>query len=211
MDVGDSKKRIFLLFVLSTFLMISLSGCVTLKCSYVPNDFLVNGWYENTSLRNTGLHLLGLEKWCNIIYEIKGKYPASLIVTSLKAIFLEDENELYDIVKDMIKINFNDGILINESSKLSGERNNFNNHKTKYIIYEGIELEKDLDIKIIGEVWNCGNTGSSIICVGIAYISNRENPIIKNTINWEKIVEDPNGNIENYYGGEGLIYNIKCH
>jgi len=211
MDAGYSKKVKILLFIVSILMIHSLSGCVNLKCSYVPNDFLVNGWYENISLRNTGLHFLGLEKWCNVIYEVKGKYSASLIVTSLKSLFLEDENELYDILKNIIQENFKDKISIIESSKIMGERYNFNNHKTKYIIYDCIDSEKQLAIKMIGEVWNCQTSGSSIICIGIAYTSNEENLTINNLSNWQKIVEDPYGNIGNYYGEEGLIYNIKCH
>ena len=66
-------------------------------------------------------------------------------------------------------------------------------------------------MKIIGEVWNCGTSGISIICIGIAYITNDENPNLENTDNWQKMIMDPSGSIENVTGEEGLIYNIYCH
>jgi hypothetical protein len=211
MEEGETKIKLFAIFVLIFLILISFSGCVNIKCSYIPDKYLDNGWYENLSLRNTGLHLLGLEKWCSSVYEIKGKYPATLTVTTLKTLFLEDESDLYSRLQSIIKENLKDRILVGESTNFTGERSLNNSHKSKFIIYDGIDKQKQNNIKIIGEVWNCGISGSSILCIGIAYITNNDNSTNLYTDNWQKIVRDPDGNIENHYGENGLIFNIICH
>jgi hypothetical protein len=154
---------------------------------------------------------MGLEKWCNSVYEIKGKYPASLTVTTIKSLLLSDEKEINTKIQETIKENFKDTVYLNESSKITGERILNNSHKTKYTIYEGFNVQNQNKLKIISEVWNCGESGSSIICIGIAYISNEGNPFSYNTENWRKIINDPSGSIESISGENGLIYNIKCH
>jgi hypothetical protein len=210
MDNANPKNKIFTMILLLIIILL-FSGCLNIKCSYISDEELSNGWYENLSLRNSGLHFLGLEKWCSSTYEIKGKYPSSLIVNTLKTLFLEDENNLYLTIQNILINNFSDRISINESSEFSGQRTLLNSHKSKYLIYEGIDREKGLKIKLIGEIWNCGVSGTSIVCIGITYISNEKNQSIMNYINWQKIIEDPDGNIENFIGLNGLIYNTKCH
>lgn len=201
----------FIIIFVFLFLFSILSGCVNIKCSYIPETFLSYGWYENLSLRNTGLHFMGTEKWCSSVYELKGKYPASLTVTTIKSLLLSDEDEINKKIQDIIEDNFKDTIEINISTKIIGERVLNNSHKTKYTIYDGFNIQKQIRLKIIGEVWNCGISGSSVICIGIAHISSEENTSLYNTENWQKIVFDPSGNIENLSGKGGLIYNVKCH
>jgi len=211
MIIGEKKKQILILIATIIFFFTASSGCVNIKCAYIPDEILSNGWYENLSLRNTGLHFLGMEKWCSSVYELKGKYPASLTLTTIKSILLADEDEINKKIQKIIKENFKDNIQLNESTRITGERTLINSHKTKYIIYEGLDIIKKNKIKIIGEVWNCGISGSSIICIGIAYISNEENPFVEYIENWKKIVIDPNGSIENLIGQNGLINNVICH
>ena len=83
------------------------------------------------------------------------------------------------------------------------------------MIYDGFDTNQEPygNVKIIGEVWNCPTSGTSIICIGSAYITynNTTNTSTENINNWVKIVSDPNGSIDGYMDGYGLIYNVTCH
>jgi hypothetical protein len=209
--VAGEKKHIWITTALMLALLVAFSGCVNISCSYIPDLEITDGWHENLALRNTGSQFLGLEKWCSSVYEINGKYPASLTVTTLKTLILTDEEELQKKTIETVEETFQDSIQLNENTKLTGERTLLKKHKTMYMIYDGIDINNNKKIKIIGEVWNCGTSGSSIICIGIAYITNNESPNIENTENWQKIVMDPIGTIGNFTGERGLIYNVHCH
>ena len=211
MIAGENKKHIWMIIALMLVLLVAFSGCVNISCSYIPDLVITDGWHENLALRNTGSQFLGLEKWCGSVYEINGKYPASLTVTTVKTLILTDEEDLQKKTIETIEETFQDSIQLNESTKLTGERTLLKKHKTMYMIYDGIDINRNEKIKIIGEVWNCGTSGTSIICIGIAYITNNGNPTIKNTENWQKIVMDPGGTIGSFTGEEGLIYNVHCH
>ncbi len=211
MVVGERKNYILPIIAFLIILLTILTGCISIKCPYIPDLIINEGWYENLSLRNTGTQFLGLEKWCSTVYQINGKYPASLTVTTIKTLILIDEKELYKRIINTMENTFKDSIILNESTRIKGTRTLEKNHQTMYIIYDGISTKKNEKIKIIGEVWNCGDAGISIICIGIAYITNNENPNVENTDNWQKMVIDPSGNIGNSTGEEGLIYNINCH
>jgi len=112
-------------------------------------------------------------------------------------------------MRQTIEETFLNNIQLNEN--ISGERTLQNNHKTMYILYDGIDTKKDENVKIIGEVWNCATSGTSVICIGVAYVTNKEISDVENTENWQKIVMDPSGTIDGFIGEEGLIYNIHCH
>jgi hypothetical protein len=211
MVVGENKKNIWIVITFMLSILVLFSGCININCAYIPDSVNTGGWIENLSLRNTGSQFLGLEKWCGSVYEINSKYPAYLTVTTLKTLVLNDEEELQRITIEIIENTFQDSIQINENTKITGERTLQKTHKTMYMIYNGKDITNNNKIKIIGEVWNCGTSGISIICIGIAYISSNDNPTNENTENWRKIVMDPNGTIGNFTGEEGLIYNIYCH
>lgn len=209
--VAGEKKHIWIITAFMLVLLVAFSGCVNISCSYIPDLVITDGWYENLALKNTGSQFLGLEKWCGSVYEIKGKYPASLTVTTIKTLILTDEEELQKKTIESIEYTFQDRIRLDESTKLNGEKTILKKHNTMYIIYDGIDINRNEKIKIIGEVWNCGTSGTSIICIGIAYITNNGSPTIENTENWQKIVIDPSGTIGNFTGEGGLIYNVHCH
>lgn len=209
MVAGESKKKIWIPISLIIILLVALSGCVNLTCSYIPDSIVIDGWYENLALRNTGSQFLGLEKWCSSTYEINGNYPASLTVTTLKTLVLTDEKEIKKRAIETIEETFRGRIELNISS--SGERTLQKNHNTMYTVYNGIDKDTDEKVKIISEIWNCGTSGTSIICIGIAYITNDEIPNAENTEYWQKIVMDSNGGIEGFIGEEGLIHNVFCH
>ena len=205
----ERKKTIWIFITLLLFVFILFSGCVDLTCAYVKEPAVSDGWYENTALRNTGTQFLGLEKWCSSTYEINGKYPASLMVTTLKTLVLTDEEEIQIKTRQTIEETFQNSIQLNEN--ISGERTLQNSHKTMYMLYDGLDVKKNESVKIIGEVWNCGTSGTSVVCIGVAYITDKEVSDVENTENWQKIVMDRSGTIDGFLGIEGLIDNIYCH
>jgi hypothetical protein len=206
---GERFHRIVVVTSILLILLTACSGCVHLTSAYISNTYLTDGWYENLALRNTGSQLLGLEKWGSVTYEIKGKYPASVTITTIKTILLKDIQELNQNVQHLIEDTFQHSITL--STNTTGERTLFKNHKTMYVCYDGRDMVKDENVKIIGEVWNCGTSGTSLICIGIAYVTNKEYPELENRTNWEKIVSDPQGTIEHAFGEDGLLYHVTCH
>ena len=209
MSGGESKKKCIIPVIIILITLSLLSGCVNLTCSYISDSLLNNGWYEDLSLRNTGSQFLGLDKWCSSTYEIQGKYPATLTLTTMKSLVLSDENELFEKTKDAISKTFKDRFNITEV--LSGERTISKGHKSHFSIYDGIDSSSHQKVRLIGEVWNCATSGTSIICVGFAYTTNENLPDVENLENWQKIVMDPSGTIDNSFGEIGLIYNVDCH
>ena len=78
-------------------------------------------------------------------------------------------------------------------------------------------------IYYIGETWNCGVSGTAIICIGYAQITdNIDNNSNENYENFAKIIKDKEGTFREYFrnkvsdelifqGENGLIFNVKCH
>jgi len=107
------------------------------------------------------------------------------------------------------------GIIIDKESKITGERTLNNSHKTIYVIYDGNDTSGDINesIKIIGETWNCGISGSSIICIGYAQITNYSNNNSNvNLFFWKEIIGDRQGTFGlDFVKNNGLLFNVKCH
>lgn len=184
--------------------------------AYVDDDVIINGWVENPDKREHGDQMLGLEKWGSFTYEENGIYPAYLTVTTIKTLVMMNEKGLQEQTQVSIEAAEENGIIIDVDSMVIGERVLKNEHKTTYIIYNGTKNSTDLleKIRIIGEVWNCGSSGTSVICIGVAQITNYADGNTKiNTSIWEKIVSDKEGTfgIEGFQGTDGLIYNVICH
>jgi len=191
------------------FVSLVLTGCVTLTSAYVPDAFLIDGWYENTSLRNTGLQFMGMEKWGSLTYEINGKFPATLTVTTLKSLIIANEEDIKKKTTEAIDQTFNDRIIVTNST--SGKRQLSTGHESIYMLYEGYDTKDNETVKMIGEVWNCPTSGTSIICIGLAFISNHEQGGLFNMSHWNILIQDPLGTLEGSTGEKGLIYNIVCH
>jgi hypothetical protein len=195
-------------------LIVVSSGCIDLKTAYVPGTVVTNGWYENTALRNSGSQFMGLEKWASLTYENSSNYPASLTVTTMKTLVLLDEKELQDRMKQSIQSTLQGRITLNESSVVTGDRYILKAHITRYMVYDAVDGSQDPpeQVKVIGEVWNCGAAGTSIICIGIAQITDTQgNATTENMDSWQKIVMDDVGTIGGFTGISGLIFNVVCH
>ncbi len=209
------KPTPFLIISILILLASLFTGCVSLdKPAYIPSVQLPSTWYENKALHETGTTSYGMETWETITYETHGSYPASLSITTIKTWMLMDEEDLFHRTNTTILTTLNDYLEINISSQQHGERQLENNHQTKYITYRAIDPSKKPaeQMRIIGELWNCGTSGASIICIGISYITNTTNNItLTNTSNWDTIIQDPTGSISESPQENGLIYQIVCH
>ena len=181
----------------------------------VSDEFLVNGWSEDLDERSCGSQSYGVDKWCSLTYKIDDNHPAYLTVTTFKTLIIMTEEDLEAKTIETIREKaLLQGISINNNTEITGERTLQNGHKTKYVIYDGNDTSKDPmeKIKIIGEVWNCGTSGNSIICIGVAQVTdNFHNNSEVDLNNWKKIVEDGMGMIDGFIGDNGLIFNVKCH
>jgi len=196
-------RKIHIALVAFLFISASCPGCLSLKEAYVPQDLLINGWYEDFKDEEKGSSFFGMEKWSTKVYK-KGEF-AYLSVTSIKFIVMSGREELLEKVESDIKHQAAKyGIEVEPESRISGERKNARGHETSFVIYTG---KKNSHLyRFIGEVWSCSKSGISVICMGFADISE-----IDGIEGWKKIVGDPEGSIEGIEDSNGLIYNVVCH
>ena len=179
----------------------------------IEEDILGETWNEDLTERDSYSGFLGLEKWVSYTYSNDNRdYPAYVSVTSFKTLFMMNEEEIRAKTLETIEQASEQSIILDEATKITGERVTDNGHKTYYIVYNGSDTSQNPfeEIKIIGETWNCGVSGSSIICIGFAQITDDS---ATNTDYWEKIIKDAEGTfgLGDHQGEDGLIFNVKCH
>ena len=221
---GNWLYIVLAIFILVLLLLTILFSTSNLYKAYIDDRFLVDGWFESGE-RIYKEQLLGLEKQSTFKYKFDSiteeKYTAFLTVTSIKTIFMINEQELLDkTIKTIFNAVSTINITIINSSQFTGSRFLKNGHNTFYIVLNGTQIidgsvEK---VKIIGETWNCAYSGSSIICIGVAQTTDAKNGInSENFISWAKIIGDEKGTFNNIYScnecfnSQGLIFNVKCH
>jgi hypothetical protein len=77
-------------------------------------------------------------------------------------------------------------------------------------------------VRFIGETWNCDKSGTSVICIGYAQVTNNSDYNSEfNLTYWAKIIGDKDGTFLQKYpsyfsfgsfiDSNGLIFNVKCH
>lgn len=197
-----------IIFVLFLFLIIISSGCVELKTAYIEPDKLPPGWIEVTALKNTVIESFGFEKWSSVTYEYQEILKGILTISTINTLVLTDENDLLHYVNSTVYSIFeNHG---NLSLMHQGSRSLLTKHTSQYIIYQLHNKSTNITGLIIGEVWNCGIAGASIMCMGFVIDENSTNQSLENSDIWLQIVGDPFGNIDGKLY-EGLIYQVKCH
>jgi len=197
-----AKHCVILTFLL-IFLLLSSSGCLTLREAYVPEQVLTEGWHENKGKSEYGSNYFGLQRWSSFTYE-NGE-SVTLTVTTLKTLIMMDKTELLNrLEEEILKAGAAYGIEIDKGSKTKGSRTLGNGHKSSYLLYNG--TKEEVRYRIIGEVWSCSKSGVSVICLGLADLSQ-----IDGVTKWEKMVGDPNGTIDKAEREDGLIYNVNCH
>jgi len=225
---GLRENKIYLvvaIFVIIVIIIAILFSNTNLISAYVPSNVLGDDWIEKHNERDQGSKFFGLESWNSFTYRNDNiSYPAYLTVTTMKTIFMMDENDLIEKTKETIfKETSKQNISINRESENNGQRILKNGHKTRYIVFNGTEYFSNNyseEIKFIGEAWNCEKSGTSIICIGFAQITSKNNSDLNLTY-WADIISDKFGVFakkyknkafyDDFFDINGLIYNVKCH
>ncbi|MBU0497802.1 MAG: hypothetical protein KKG04_07605 [Candidatus Thermoplasmatota archaeon] len=189
--------------------VLTCCGCVEEKMAYIAPDDLPDSWDEASALRNTGIEFLGLEKWTSITYEYRGEEKASLTITTINTLVLTDETELESFIDATIHTTFQTQYEINLTHK--GSRTLHQEHVSRYHTYEGYNSSKNTRVLVIGETWNCGIAGVSIICLGVVFQDDNTTTLPQKLVPWVDLVADPAGSIYDTTQQNGLIYDIKCH
>jgi len=212
------------IFIVVLILLTTLFSTNTLFKAYIEDRFLVNGWLDSGD-RGYSEQLFGLEKQSTFKYIVSSSsnenYTAFLTVTSIKTVFMINEQDLLDKTIETI---FNAAgarnIIINNSSKLTSSRFLKNGHNTFFVVFNATQTIDDFveNVKIIGETWNCAYSGVSIICIGVVQTTDVKNGNnSENFIHWVKITGDEKGTFKEIYSyndyvdSDGLIFNVKCH
>lgn len=199
----DKSYALVAFFILIVIVLTVIFTNRMLLPAVIPSELLMEeGWNEDIEERVIDSQILN--SWCSFTYRnYNTSYPSNLTVTTYKTLFMISESELIDKTIESIKEQTKEhGIVITNSSSVR-TRLLINGHESKYIIYDGIDNSCRFaeDVKIIGEAWNCGISGTSIICIGVAHITDETHDNFEtNLIHWNKIAEK-----------NGLISNVKCH
>ena len=215
--VGETRIYVFIaVFIIAIVIFAVVFSSNQLNTAYIHHDFLGVDWCEDIGERDSGSQLLGLEKFSSLTYRIDGKYPAYLTIMTIKTLVMMSENELRDKTTESIERALEKGIVVDKTTEISGERMLKNEHNTMYVMYDGNDTSKNPPekIKIIGEIWSCGTSGTSVICIGVAQITdNLHDNSEVNISHWEKIVRDEVGTFGtgDFQGEDGLMYNVICH
>jgi len=215
--LGDNKVyAIIAVFIIIVILLTVIISSSDMNHAYISEDYLTDGWSEDIEARENSYELLN--SWIIFTYlNDDVNYPASITVTTKKTLFMMSESELMDETIKTIKDASGQGITIDDATKISGKRVLINGeHQTRYVVYNGTDNSSGVseNVKVIGETWNCGVSGTSIICIGVAQITDNlhsNNSIV--TAHWEKIIRDKEGTFGTgeYIGDDGLLFNVKCH
>jgi len=215
-DRGAGETRIYTIiaiFVIIVIIFAVIFSGTSFSHAYIDATVLTDGWHENRAESDGVLQWFG--GWRSITYTTDGSYPANLTVTTYKMLVLMNEQELQQKTTEAIENAIQQGIVVNNTTMVAGERLLQNEHVTSYVVYDGTDNSKTPPekIKIIGEVWNCGTAGVSVVCIGIAQITDNEhNNSVIDTTSWYKIVSDAGGTFgDDAEGTYGLIDNVICH
>ncbi|KAA0005088.1 MAG: hypothetical protein FE038_01140 [Thermoplasmata archaeon] len=238
------RSKIVALFFISAIISIStLSGCLEIREAYIEDVYLKD-W--SSIAKNETSEFFGLGKWITREYAYKdNEFPAFLCITTVKTLLLMSEKDLEKMAfEDFLKDLGKQGVMVDKNSIEKGSRKMGLGHVTDYIICNGsvskefeklnllgtkvkvffnlkdkpMEFKTNETVKILAEVWNCKESGVSVICLGVAQITNHGLIFVyKNTTAWREMVGDPYGTFRDPFSGEkiysnsGLVYNVICH
>jgi hypothetical protein len=205
---GEKENRIYIIIAIIILIVIILTvffSSNTINKAFIDDVILGSSWYEDIEERTDISQLFGLENFASFTYKNNNQsYPAYVTVTSIKLIFMMNEDDLLKTTEKTLEDASEQGIIIEKNTKTSGLRELVNGHKTSFIMYNGTDNSKEPSerIKIIGESWNCGSSGTSIICIGVAQITdNKNSDSMVDTNFWDEIIDEK----------DGLISNVSCH
>jgi hypothetical protein len=214
---GLRDNRIYAIiavFVIIVIILAVLFSGRDLFPARISHDFWGDDWSEDISERTSSSALFGLESSVSFKYvNNNNSFPAYVTVTTMKTFFMMSEEELNERTIETIKKASKENFVINYDTHLTGERVLKKGHRTMYVTYNASNIVNNISEKtmIIGESWNCGVSGTSVICIGVARVTNNSKT---NTSFWQEIVRDKQGSFgteEGFIGSNGLIYNVECH
>lgn len=218
---GIRENRVYIaiaILAMTVIIIAIIFSTSQLTEAYIEDEILGDSWSEDINERVEGSQLFGLEKWVSFTYRNEDvTYPAYVTINSIKMFFMMNENDLKDKTIETINKASDQGIVIDKNSDVTGQRLTKNNaHRTNYFIYDGNDTSNEVyeNIKIIGECWNCEKSGTSVICIGVARISDNANSNSDSfTSCWAEIVGDRKGTFGpgDFKTNYGLIFNVKCH
>lgn len=218
---GGKESGIYVViafFVILLLILTVLFSGSQLRRARVDDVFLGRVWSEDINERRYTVGFLGLEKQASFTYKNNNdSYPAFLSVTTVKMFFMMNEKEFMEksvvSVKQQMK---DDGIILDEDSRVSGCRVLNNGHKTRYVVFNGTDTSRNPVelVRVICETWNCGVSGTSVLCVGVAWVTDNGDGFSDLYFKyWAKIVRDEEGTfgVGDFQGSDGLIFNVNCH
>lgn len=213
-----------------------LSGCAgPIPAARVPDSLLQgdggNGWAPDGARSQAvpTTEMLGLVQRQTLSYRDdprdggNGGYSASLVLTTMKLFPSPSEAQLRDILREQVEINAEQQGIRLEGAPSEGARSLQDGHRTLFFIFTGkvtgqgeLFTTTDATAKIVGEVWNCPASGTSVAAVGLAQVSSVRSlggvPIATDVDarNWRELAADPQGSMDGQRGADGLLYNVRC-
>jgi len=218
----DEQFPISVSVVISLIIIVIIASVMVIStrqitAAMVPDSSLVDGWHERIGDRIVSSGFFNLNQAVTYTYATDDVlFPASLLVQTKKSLVLPSETQLLNQAVSEHLPDLQNNYSINTNTTMQGMRTLHTGHQTHYIVYQGVRNDSaQLDeIRCVIEVWNCGISKISVICIGVAQITNVS--ILStdhSTMNYlEHILSDPIGTFgEQYQQPDGLIYSIRCH
>jgi hypothetical protein len=217
--------------------LLLLAGCTSpssFHAARVPDALLQgdggNGWEPDGAHSDAAPRQAngGLQAQQTLAYKDDGQggnggFPASMALTTLKLLPTPTESQLRDIVRTQVQErSAEQGIQLGDQ-QLEGARTLADGHGTLYFMFTGtvtgngpLFTTRDATAKILGEVWNCPEAGTSVAAVGLAQVSTIQViggvPVTQQTDarNWQELAGDPSASVDGQRDGNGLVYNVVC-
>ncbi|MHB8605599.1 MAG: hypothetical protein ACYDCK_10135 [Thermoplasmatota archaeon] len=212
---------------------LAFSGCLTLVAAHVPNRLLEgaggNGWERDDAHSQTEPTggSFSLERTQTLRYQDAASggagYPGVLYVVTLRAVFTPSPSAVTAKLRDAVSEFASSNNIHLDDSGYSGARHVATGAASSFFVYNGsvsssgsLFTTQNAKVKILGEVFPCEATRTSVVAVGLAQITDVRSiggvPVGTNTdlTTWSEIAGDPDGSIENLRDVNGLVYNVVC-
>ncbi len=208
------------------------TGCLSLTEARVPQELVEgnsgNGWQVNDTASDDEVRsrLLGLVRFRSIHYEDlgdRGGYPASLSISTLRTPLAPSEDDLRERVREQVVQRAEANGIRFGSDPTTGTRDLAQGYGSRYFVYDGNVTQgedsiftRDARVRILGEVWTCQGSRTSIVAVALAqvtdvrYVGGQPILVQPDDQNWREVVADPQGSIDGIQGQLGLVYNVRC-